>query len=71
MEFSAVFISVFNVGLGDMAPPKKITFFSFTFFFFDIDNYHDKCQIIISFKFKDRFLLQCECCQTHMVNFGF
>ncbi len=71
MEFSAVFISVFNVGLGDMAPPQKNHFFFFTLFFFDIDNYHDKCQIIISFKFKDRFLLQCECCQNHMVNFGF
>ncbi len=70
MEFSAVFISVFNVGLGDMAPQKKSLFF-LLLFFFDIDYYHDKCQIIISFKFKDRFLLQCECCQTHMVNFVF
>ncbi len=26
----------------------------------DIDNYHDKCQIIISFKFKARFLFQSE-----------
>ncbi len=28
------------------------------FILVDIDNYHDKCQIFISFKFKDRFLLQ-------------
>ncbi len=26
----------------------------------DIDNYHDKCQIFIFFKFKARFLLQSE-----------
>ncbi len=26
----------------------------------DIDNYHDKCQIFISFKFKARFLHQSE-----------
>ncbi len=25
----------------------------------DIDNYHDKCQIFISLKFKARFLLLC------------
>ncbi len=47
---------------------KKIS----TIFFFisvDIDNYHDKCHIFISFKFKGRFLLQCEPNQT--VNCGF
>ncbi len=35
----------------------------------DIDNYHDKCQIFISFKFKDRFLLQSESCRNQTINF--
>ncbi len=30
----------------------------------DIDNYHDKCQIFIAFKFKARFLLQSESCRN-------
>ncbi len=46
-----------NVGLGDMAQ-KIITII--IFISVDIDNYHDKCQIFISFKFKARFLLQSE-----------
>ncbi len=37
----------------------------------DIDNYHDKCQICISFKFKGRFLLQNESCRNQTVNSGF
>ncbi len=45
------------VGLGDMAQ-KIITII--IFISVDIDNYHDKCQIFISFKFKARFLLQSE-----------
>ncbi len=32
----------------------------------DIDNYHDKCQIFISFKFKARFLLQIEKNNIHL-----
>ncbi len=35
----------------------------------DIYNYHDKCQIFISFKFKDRFLLQSESCRNQTINF--
>ncbi len=34
----------------------------------DIDNYHDKCQIFISFKFKARFLLQSESCRNQTIN---
>ncbi len=54
------------IGLGDMA--KKII----TIFFFisvDIDNYHDKCQIFISFKFKPRILLQSESCRNQTIHF--
>ncbi len=36
----------------------------------DIDNYHDKCQIFISFKFKDRFLLQSESCKSQTIDFS-
>ncbi len=32
-------------------------------------NYHDKCQIFISFKIKDRFLLQSESCRNQTINF--
>ncbi len=46
-----------DLGLGDMA--KKIITIIF-FISVGIDNYHDKCQIFISFKFKARFLLQSE-----------
>ncbi len=42
------------LGLGDMA--KKIITIIFVISV-DIDNYHDKCQIFISFKFKARILL--------------
>ncbi len=35
----------------------------------DIDNYHDKCQIFISFKFKDRFLLQSGSCRNQTINY--
>ncbi len=35
----------------------------------DIDNYHDKCQIFISFKFKARFLLQSESLETRPLIF--
>ncbi len=35
----------------------------------DIDNYHDKCQIFISFKFKARFLLQSESFTNQTINF--
>ncbi len=45
------------IGLGDMAQ-KIITII--IFISVDIDNYHDKCHIFISFKFKARFLLQSE-----------
>lgn len=39
-----------DVGLGDMA---KIVITIKTFhIIIDIDNYHDKCEIVISFKFK-------------------
>ncbi len=56
----------FSVGLGDMA--KKIITIIF-FISVDIDNYHDKCQIFISFKFKDRFLLQSESYRNQTINF--
>ncbi len=55
-----------QVGLGDMA--KKIITIIF-FISVDIDNYHDKCQIFISFKFKDRFLRQRESCRNQTINF--
>ncbi len=35
----------------------------------DIDNYHDKCQIFISFKFKARCLLQSERFRNQTINF--
>ncbi len=35
----------------------------------DIDNYHDKCPIFISFKFKARFLLQSESFRNQTINF--
>ncbi len=35
----------------------------------DIDNYHDKCQIFISFKFKARCLLQSESFTNQTINF--
>ncbi len=35
----------------------------------DIDNYHDKCQIFIFFKFKARFLLQSESFRNQTINF--
>ncbi len=55
-----------KVGLGDMAP-KIITII--IFISVDIDNYHDKCQIFISFKFKARFLLQSESFRNQTINF--
>ncbi len=54
------------VGLGDMAQ-KIITII--IFISVDIDNYHDKCQIFISFKFKDRFLLQSESFRNQTIHF--
>ncbi len=48
---------ILHLGLGDMAQ-KIITII--IFISVDIDNYHDKCQIFISLKFKARFLLQSE-----------
>ncbi len=51
-----------QLGLGDMAQ-KNITII--IFISVDIDNYHDKCQIFISFKFKARFLLQSESFRNH------
>ncbi len=35
----------------------------------DIDNYHDKCHIFISFKFKARFLLQSDSCRNQTTDF--
>ncbi len=35
----------------------------------DIDNYHDKCKIFISFKFKAIFLLQSESFRNQTINF--
>ncbi len=55
-----------GVGLGDMAQ-KIITII--IFISVDIDNYHDKCQIFISFKFKARFLLQSESFRNQTINF--
>ncbi len=56
----------FTLGLGDMAQ-KIITII--IFISVDIDNYHDKCQIFISFKFKARFLLQSESFRNQTINF--
>ncbi len=50
-----IYIIVIRLGLGDMAQ-KIITII--IFISVDIDNYHDKCQIFISFMFKARFLLK-------------
>ncbi len=58
--------SYYKLGLGDMA--KKIIKIIF-FISVDIDNYHDKCQIFISFKFKARILLQSESCRNQIINF--
>ncbi len=58
--------SMFKVGLGDMA--QKIIMI-IIFISVDIDNYHDKCQIFISFKFKARFLLQSESFRNQTINF--
>ncbi len=57
------------LGLGDMA--KKIITIILIIFFIsvDIDNYHDKCQIFISFKFKPRILLQSESCRNQTIHF--
>ncbi len=44
-----------NLGMGDMGKKNYIYIF---FISVDIDNYQDRCQIFISFKFKDRFLQQ-------------
>ncbi len=55
-----------GIGLGDMAQ-KIITII--IFISVDIDNYHDKCQIFISFKFKARFLLQSESFRNQTINF--
>ncbi len=55
------------VGLGDMAQ-KIITII--IFISVDIDNYHDKCQIFISLKFKARFLLQSESFRNQTINFS-
>ncbi len=57
---------IFSVGLGDMAQ-KMITII--IFISVDINNYHDKCQIFISFKFKARFLLQSEVLETRPLIF--
>ncbi len=55
-----------ELGLGDMAQ-KIITII--IFISVDIDNYHDKCQIFISLKFKFRFLLQSESFTNQTINF--
>ncbi len=55
-----------TLGLGDMAQ-NIITII--IFISVDIDNYHDKCQIFISFKFKARFLLQSESFTNQTINF--
>ncbi len=63
---SGNFLVFFCLGLGDMAQ-KIITII--IFISVDIDNYHDKCQIFISFKFKARFLLQSERFRNQTINF--
>ncbi len=55
-----------QVELGDMAQ-KIITII--IFISVDIDNYHDKWQIFISFKFKARCLLQSESFRNQTINF--
>ncbi len=47
--------------------PKNITII--IFISVDIDNYHDKCQIFISFKFKARFLLESESFTNQTIDF--
>ncbi len=64
--FNFYISSVCVVGLGDMAQ-KMITII--IFISVDIDNYHDKCQIFISFKFKFWFLLQSESFRNQTINF--
>ncbi len=49
------------IGLGDMA--KKMITICF-FISVDIDNYYDKCQIFISFKFKARFFSKVKVVET-------
>ncbi len=66
LTLSGMFRDGFGVGLGDMAQ-KIITII--IFISVDIDNYHDKCQIFISFKFKARFLLQSESFRNQAINF--
>ncbi len=53
-------------GLGDFAQ-KCITIIFYISV--DIDNYHDKCQIFIYFKFEARFLLQRESCRNQTIHF--
>ncbi len=55
-----------KLGLGDMA---KNIITIIIFISVDIDNYHDKCQIFIFFKFKARFLLQSESFTNQTINF--
>ncbi len=55
-----------QLGLGNMA--KKIITIIF-FISVDIVNYHDKCQIFISFKFKPRILRQSESCRNQTIQF--
>ncbi len=64
--YGSAFAFYFPLGLGDMAQ-KIITII--IFISVDIDNYHDKCQIFISFKFKARFLLQSESFRNQTINF--
>ncbi len=61
-----VCVCIYILGLGDMAQ-NIITII--IFISVDIDNYHDKCQIFISFKFKARFLLQSESFTNQTINF--
>ncbi len=55
-----------EIGLGDMTQ-KIITII--ILISVDIDNYHDKCQIFISFKFTARCLLQSESFRNQTINF--
>ncbi len=55
-----------QLGLGDMAQKMITIFFLISV---DIDNYHDKCQIFISFKVKARFLLRSESCRNQTINY--
>ncbi len=61
-----IYIYIYILGLGDMAQ-RIITII--IFISVDIDNYHDKCPIFISFKFKARFLLQSESFRNQTINF--